>query len=200
MKRKLAIVLNILIIVFEITGFTIAFKEEGIGVFKYYTQDSNLLLLFSSVLYLIYIFRNKGIPELVMRLKYTATISVLLTFIVVLVILPLNMNVSLLVLLFSKSMLYLHTLCPILGVVSYIFLEKYSYDKNGEVVKSLIFTIIYGVVIILLNILNIVKGPYPFLMVYNQPVYATIIWIIVILSICYIMSYVLKKLNIKLNK
>ena len=40
----------------------------------------------------------------------------------------------------------------------------------------------------LLNVLKVVEGPYPFLMVYNQKWYMSIIWIIVIFVVDYIIS------------
>ena len=70
-------------------------------------------------------------------------------------------------LLFKGSMLYHHTLCPILAILSFAFVEKYD---NLNAVKGLYFTLIYAAVMIALNVLKIVEGPYPFLLIYKQPV------------------------------
>jgi len=37
---------------------------------------------------------------------------------------------------------------------------------------------IYAVVIVICNILRIIEGPYPFLRVYDQPIYMTILYAI----------------------
>ena len=50
------------------------------------------------------------------------------------------------------------------------------------VVVQFIFTIAYAIVFITLNILKVYEGPYPFLMVYKQPVYMSIVWFILIVG------------------
>jgi len=48
---------------------------------------------------------------------------------------------------------------------------------------------------IILNYLKIVEGPYPFLRIYSQPLIHSVIWFVVIVSITYIISLILKKGN-----
>lgn len=48
---------------------------------------------------------------------------------------------------------------------------------------------------IVLNVLKIVEGPYPFLLVYKQPVVHSILWTVVILAITYAIALILKKVN-----
>jgi len=48
---------------------------------------------------------------------------------------------------------------------------------------------------IILNVLKIVEGPYPFLRVYEQPILHSIIWTILILAITYAIALILKKVN-----
>ena len=56
---------------------------------------------------------------------------------------------------------------------------------------------VYGIPIIILNITRTLDGPYPFLRVYNQPIYMTIIWIIILFVVNYIIGVGLIKLNRK---
>ena len=49
------LVINLAIVIFEIIGFVIIFKNLGFIMFEYYTQDSNLLLLFSSLMLSIFL-------------------------------------------------------------------------------------------------------------------------------------------------
>ena len=37
-------------------------------------------------------------------------------------------------------------------------------------------TVIYAVVVVILNILKLLEGPYPFLYVYKQPWYISLVW------------------------
>ncbi len=53
--KNINIILNLSIIILEIIGFVLVFKELGITSLEYYTEDSNLLLLLSSIMLLIYI-------------------------------------------------------------------------------------------------------------------------------------------------
>ena len=89
-------------------------------------------------------------------------------------------------------MLYHHTLCPLAAIISFVCLEKYD---NLNALTGVIFTLLYAIVIIPLNILEKVIGPYPFLMVNTQPVLETVFWIVAIFLITYAIALVLKKGN-----
>ena len=178
MKKKMDIYLNVLIIILEIIGLVLSIKSLGGKVFLYYTQDSNLFLLLTSLLYLLTY--NKKDKKVVGILKYGATLSVFITFIVVITILNPTMNLSYRWLLLEESNLYYHTLCPILGVITFIFFDKYEIKGIKANFLSLVFTLIYTVVFIILNLVKVVKGPYPFLYIYENPIWVTIIWFIVI--------------------
>ena len=52
---------------------------------------------------------------------------------------------------------------------------------------------------IILNITRTFNGPYPFLKVYEQKIYMTIIWILIIFIVNYIIGIILIKLNRKLG-
>ena len=47
------------------------------------------------------------------------------------------------------------------------------------------------------DIFQIVEGPYPFLMVEDQPLYMTLLWIVIVFSLTYFISKMIWKLNIK---
>ena len=98
-------------------------------------------------------------------------------------------------LLFSNELLYHHLLCPLLCIISFIFFDKVETYKIFDNVIATSVTIFYGIILITLNILKILEGPYPFLKVYNQPIYISIFWIILILGITYIIALVLRKIR-----
>lgn len=190
-SRTINIAINLLIIILEIIGFILVFNELGIVSLEYYTEDSNLLLLISSSIFLIFLLKNKELPSWFKSLRFAFIVSTTLTLIIVLTVLSWTTDLGLYHLLFGGSMLYHHTLCPILAIFSFS-IEKYD---ELNVIHGLYFTIIYAIIMISLNILKIVEGPYPFLLIYNQPVIHSVIWTIVILAITYAIALILKKVN-----
>ena len=192
-KYEVSIILNASIIILEIIGLFLAYESIKAIDLSYYTIDSNIFLLISCILYLIY--RNRS-SKVLSLLKYSSTLSVLVTFlVVVLVLLPmLDFNFSFLFL--EHGGLFLHLLCPLMAFVSFVFFETHDIDntlKNN--LRALYFTIVYAAILISLNILKIVDGPYPFLKVYEQSVFASIIWIIAILGGTFVLSKILLSLN-----
>ncbi|MEE0940018.1 hypothetical protein [Methanobrevibacter sp.] len=190
--KNFNIIINLLIVILEIIGFVLVFKELGITSLEYYTEDSNLLLLLSSIIILIYISKNKELPLWFKSFRYIAIVSTTLTLIIVLTVLSWTTDFGLYYLLFHESMLYHHTLCPVLAILSFVFVERYD---NLHTIHGLYFTVVYGIIMIILNALKIVEGPYPFLLVHNQPIIHSIIWTALIFAITYAIALILKKIN-----
>ena len=190
--KNINIIINLLIVILEIIGFVLVFKELGITSLEYYTEDSNLLLLLSSIIILIYISKNKELPLWFKSFRYIAIVSTTLTLIIVLTVLSWTTDFGLYYLLFHESMLYHHTLCPVLAILSFVFVERYD---NLHTIHGLYFTVVYGIIMIILNALKIVEGPYPFLLVHNQPIIHSIIWTTLIFAITYAIALILKKIN-----
>ena len=190
-SRNIYLAMNLAIVIFEIIGFILVFQELGIASLEYYTEDSNLLLLISSSIFLAFLLKSKELPSWFKPLRFAAIVSTTLTLIIVLTVLSWTTDLGLYHLLFGGSMLYHHTLCPVLAIISFL-IEKYD---ELNVIHGLCFTIIYAIIMIILNVLKIVEGPYPFLLVYNQPVIHSILWTIVILAITYAIALILKKVN-----
>lgn len=193
-SRNINIIINSLIVILEIIGFILVFNELGITSLEYYTEDSNLLLLMSSIIFLIYILKNKELPAWFESFRFVAVVSTTLTLIIVLTVLSWTTDLGLYHLLFNGSMLYHHTLCPLLAILSFALFENYNTLKA---IKGLYFTIIYAAILIVLNILKIVEGPYPFLLVYKQPIFHSILWTVIILAITCAIALILKKINEK---
>ncbi len=84
MKKRESIILNLLIIILEIIGLVLSFKEIGKSAIMYYTQLSNIFLLIASILYLVFLDEKRRFVSII---KYSATVSVIITFLVVLFIL-----------------------------------------------------------------------------------------------------------------
>ena len=124
-SRNINLTMNLLIVILEIIGFILVFNEMGLTSLEYYTEDSNLLLLISSLMFSIFLLTNKELPSWFKSLRYVAIVSTTLTLIIVLTVLSWTTDFGLYHLLFGGSMLYHHTLCPILAIISFI-IEKYD--------------------------------------------------------------------------
>ena len=160
----------------------------GYPAWEYYTQLSNYFALCSAEIYLVFLIRNikdksKEIPKWVSILKYSATLSLLVTFLVVVFILTPYYGKDIIIwIFFEGSNLFYHTLCPIITFISFMFFESHNIKGIKDNFRAVYFTIAYAIVFITLNILKVYEGPYPFLMVYKQPVYMSIIWFIIIVG------------------
>lgn len=184
-KRNAGIVLSVIIIILEIIALIVCYNSFGINL-AYYTIDSNIFLLISTILYLITI---NNVPKIVQLLKYSSTLSVFITFLVVVFVLYPMYDFNFQFMFLDGPNLYMHVLCPLLAVISFIFFDSNEIEnslKNN--LRSLYFTIIYAIILISLNILNVVSGPYPFLKVNQQSPLMSLFWIVLILGGALILS------------
>lgn len=60
--------------------------------------------------------------------------------------------------------------------------EKEPHLNTKSAFTATIPTLIYAILLIILNIVGAVDGPYPFLRVMNQPLYMSFVWFIVIVG------------------
>lgn len=201
MKKKLilATAANALLVIFEIPGLVISIKDWGLDMFQFYTQNSNYFALAVSVLYVITalrrLIRGGPMPEWIAQLRYIATCCLTLTFLIVLfVLIPMGglSNVGIMML-FSGSVLYHHLLCPILSVASFLLLESGAAPDRKMIGAAMVPTLTYAVVIIILNLARTVRGPYPFLYLYEQPVWVSALWLLIIIGAAYLIAAFLRR-------
>ena len=215
-KNIVALALNIILIVIGLIGLIGTIIGFGNPALEYYTQLSNYFALISATIYTVYLYKNiKGktkeknnnkeiknttIPKWVSILKYSSTLSLLVTFLVVVFILtPMFGLKSFSWMLFQGTNFYFHTICPILTFISFIFFEKHNIKGLRDNIRAMYFTMIYATLFIILNILRVVKGPYPFLMVHDQPIYMSIIWFILIVGGAFGLSMLIMWIKNKQN-
>lgn len=176
----LAAACNIAVIILEGIGFF--YHNDGITLSVFYTNDSNILALFAAAIWLMALCCGKNPPpHPIMLLKYTATVCLCLTFLTVVCFLaPLS---GYRFMLFHGAMLYQHLLCPILMSVSFLFFEEYSNIRKTDVLITTIPTVLYGAITIGMNLHGSLHGPYPFLLVREQPLRQSILWGVGILAV-----------------
>ena len=171
-KRTIALLLNLSLVILGTIGLAWCFFENIPNILLYYTTDSNILAVISSLLFII--FFNKDY-KWVRDLRYIATCCLGVTFFVVLFILAPQLG-GIKALMFTGFYLFLHFLCPLISIISNLVFERI--DSNPFV--PLIATGIYAITLIILNLVNYIDGPYPFLRIRHQPFLMTILWIIII--------------------
>ena len=197
-KHNVGIALNILLIILEIIALIQCQNAFGSLDLRYYTIDSNIFALISAILY---VYTRKKIPKAVQLAKYSSTLSLLITFLVVIFVLYPMYDFNFQLMFLDGSNLLMHIVCPLIALISFIFFEEIDLDNSfRNNVGSLYFTIVYAIILISLNILRVLVGPYPFLEVYNQPVFMSVLWITGIMIAAFILSrllMMLKKLNQK---
>ena len=200
MKNKKSLYLNLIIVILEIIGIIVSIYNNRRVGFEYYTVDSNILALVISLLFIIFIsFKNK-IPRWLQLFKYTTTICLTVTFLVVIFILAPMINFNYSYLLLHNELLYQHLLCPILSIITFLLFDNISILKFKDTFIGISLTIIYAFILIILNYFKFVIGPYPFLMVHEQSIFMSIFWFITILGLAYLIALILKKIYIKIHK
>lgn len=202
-KRSVVIALNITIIILEVIGLIMCVKNEGINLLKYYTEDSNIIALISSILFVVYALRGnyEKLPKWLNILRLLSTTSLSLTFLVVLLVLAPNPSMGGYInMMFKGSMFIQHTLCPLLLFISYVFFEKANITDRKDLVLSQTLTLLYAIILISLNALKVVDGPYPFLRIYSQSMIMSFIWVLCIIGGSYLASYLIAKLNVLMIK
>lgn len=206
-KEITAVVLNGILIIVGILGMIRVVDHYGILAIIYYTVDSNIICLISSILFFVFMLIKKNITEIpffVMILRFMATVCLIITFIVVVAyIAPAKLWVpngtyldNLKVVLLRDDMLYQHLLCPVICFVSFAFFEgDRRLNKKKTIWYGVVATLVYGITMIILNLLKIVDGPYPFFRVNEDPVVYSLIMAFIIL-----MSYIFGRFVLLLNQ
>ena len=191
-KRKLyaAAILNLTVAVLSGTGTVISYGKNGLGMFTFYTVDSNIFAMFVCTVYAAFLIRRavseKEVPEQMQMAKYMAVCCLTVTFlVVVLVLAPMVGKDGYQKLLLSNEMKFHHLLCPLLAGLSF-FLSDHIPFKPGKAARIAILpTAVYAVVAVILNLLHIISWPYPFLRVYEQPAAVSGLWFALILAGAY---------------
>ncbi len=200
-KKKLiyALSVNLIIVILEIIALFLSIENHGSKVFQFYTEDSNYFSLIVSSIFCIYAFfslkTGKDIPNWVHLLRYTSTVCLSLTFIVISFVLGPLYPDNFVYWMFIGSGLFHHTICPILSILSFVLFEKSQKLCKSSIALSLVPTLVYGVICIILNFMRVISGPYPFFFVYDFPWYALVFSLAGITLCTLTMSFIYYKIN-----
>lgn len=156
-KIKISLILNLLIVLFVSIGTVLMFlgikfmpdktllQASKIGMFKFYTVDSNILIgIISLILSIkeIKLLKNKieEIPKSVYVLKLVGTSSIAITFLVTLLFLAPQYGFYAM---YNNSNLFFHLVVPVLALISFILFEKFE-SKYKYTLYGLIPMVLYS--------------------------------------------------------
>ena len=172
-----ALIANIIIIIFELIVFYIC-RSHRLEVLVFYTQLSNIVTLVSSVCFVI---SRDAVITIILR--YLSTVMLVMTVLITLLVLV-PMGAGFVRMMLSGNGLFHHTLCPLISITSYFLWEQHS----SYWLIPVAVTLVYGLVILLLNYARILDGPYPFFRVHEQSAKATVIWMVALTVLITILS------------
>ena len=199
-KQTIALLMNLVCAAFQIYALVVVFTTRGFSPLQYYTVDSNIFACISSIILVIALLIKKKTPLWVHKLRYFATSCISVTLVVVLVILiPAAGFNSVPEMLFQGTNLWQHTVCPLLCIISFLFFEKDEQLDSAQSIYALIPTFIYAAVTLILNMIRVIRGPYVFMYVYEQSIWMTFMWMIIIGGIAYILAELLRQGNLRIG-
>lgn len=186
-RRIAAILLNLAIVIAEALVLGRGFDPV------WYTNDSNVLLGAVCFVWLLFSLR-KEMPMWLRLLKLAATVTVSVTFLTVVLVLAPTQTNGYVTMLLRGSSAWLHTICPLAAVLAFVCLEAHDL-RPRHAAAALIPTAVYAAVLIPLNLIGKVSGPYFFLKVRLHPWYESVLWGLGILGAAWLISSVLITLN-----
>ena len=200
LQKFLSILANLAIVGMELRAIPLSWDGVHAQMFLFYTELSNLFAMgvcfVTALCQLRALLTGGEMPAWVRTLKYTVTCCLMLTFLtVVFVLAPMYGPDGHYVMLLTSSMLYNHFLNPVTALLSLVLLERAPALPRRAVGRAMIPTLVYGGIMLAANVAKVYKGPYPFLYVYEQPLWTSCMWVVVILGGALLIAWAVWKLG-----
>ena len=200
LQKALSILANLAIVWMELKAIPLSWSGVHAQMFLFYTELSNLFAMgvcfVVALCQLGALLAGREMPAWARTLKYTVTCCLMLTFLtVVFVLAPMYGPDGHYVMLLTSSMLYNHFLNPVAAFLSFVLLERAPALPRRAVGCAMIPTLIYGGIMLAANVAKVYKGPYPFFYVYEQPLWASGMWMVVILGGAVLIAWAVWKLG-----
>ncbi len=185
-NNKLALGSNILLIVLASLGLYFSIVDKN--AFLYYSDNAGMFALSSSIIYVIIVLAKKEPNFLCLALRYVSTTCLVLTLVGTFYVAT-TTGENYLDSFIKGSHLFNNLLCPIVSVISFTLFEgDRRLNKKKTIWYALIPTVIYGIIMLVCNVSNTFTGPYPFMMINDNPVYVTMIVVIVTIVLNYVIG------------
>lgn len=176
----MAFVINFILFILEVISFIITLRKKKEPFYLYYTQISNLTCMVSSLM--LVIFGQRGWVSV---LRYLSTCMLTITFLITICVLLPLMKTSRL---FKGRAFFMHLVCPVLCIVSYIFAENHV--NMIWAILPVSVSMIYGAILVWLNYKKKFEGPYPFFKVHKNGLKKSVLWMVALIAVIAVISSV----------
>ena len=212
-KIKTSLVLNIIIVLLVTVGSIFMFtgikfmpdntllESSKIGMFKFYTVDSNILVGISSLLLIAYevkYLKNKitEIPQVIYILKFVGTAAITLTFLTTALFLVPQYG---LYAMYSNNNLFFHLIVPLLAIVSYVLFENHD-SKYTHAIYGIVPMFLYCIYYTSMICLNLDNGGLTYKYDFYGFLRGNINNIFIVIPTIFLVSYMISIVLIFLNK
>lgn len=196
-RRVTGILLNIAIAFMAIHGIG-CMPEKGWDLIRRYDVICSVMTAAACLLSAGCFFFAIDAPRWVNYLKLTTAAEEALTFIAVTAVLvPASRAYK--GMLLDGGMIYLHVVCPVLSIVSLLLLDRIKTRPVPAGLLATIPTLIYGIVMLILNLTGTVFGPHEFLTVTRSKSYAYL-WMPALLALTVLLGIILALANQMIHK
>ena len=162
-------------------------------MFKWYTIDSNILQLIVSALIVYFCVKGRDLPGYITVMHFISAVGLTVTFLIAAFVLAPEGGIRYY---FIENVAPInHLIGPVLSVISLLFLEKTEKQSLRIIVWPMAASLFYGFVCLLLNVLNVLDGPYFFLQVHKQPASVMMMWFGIIGILCIGLSFLYYKIK-----
>lgn len=172
---------------------------NGVRAFNYFTNDGNIFCIIVSLITMITGFMMiKNEDKKPSRLLYLASLASSVNGIIIFMVVILLLMPAMGMLLFNGyTMLILHAVNPILIVLQFILFYPREHVSFKLCIFGALPVLLYGAVSITLCVTKVWTGstiPYPFLNVYANPLWQTLLYVVGILGGAYLISFLINKI------
>ena len=137
---------------------------------------------------IVYLLCRKGpvIPSWLSTLHLVSAVCLTVTFLIALLVLAPQEGFAYY---FLQNVAPInHFLGPLLSVLTFLFMERPERLPGRAVFAPMAATLLYGVIMLILNILRVIDGPYFFLQVYKVSPGTVGKWFCIIAALCLVLS------------
>lgn len=196
--RRPVVIVNTILIVLEIIAFIHDCMVFGPGLFQWYTVDSNLLQLVVSAFVVYYCLKDIDLPGYVTTLHFISAVGLTITFLIAAFVLAPEGGIRYY---FIENVAPInHLIGPALSVISLLFLEKVKKQPVQIILWPAAVSLIYGMICLLLNAVNLLEGPYFFLEVRKQPAGTIAAWFAIIALLCLVFAFIYYRIKWRKNR
>ncbi len=181
-KDRAVFYVNLILVILEAIAFIHDIYSFQLGLFKWYTVDSNVLQMVVSGMVICCVAKERPFPKRLTAAHFISAVGLTVTFLIAAFVLAPEGGVPYYFL--NDVAPINHFIAPVLSVISLIFLEKASKLPIKIIIWPAAVSLLYGAIALILNAAHIMDGPYFFLKVYEQPVGVIVVWFAIIALLC----------------